>query len=72
MNGDIDPKTLTDREILILLCERRVSDKERMDRFDNRLGAHGNRLGTLEAWRTFLAGAWAALTGLLYLLYGRH
>ncbi len=47
---------LSDREILILMCDRQGTMNKRVNNL------HG-RVVSLENWRTFLAGAWTVVTG---------
>jgi len=57
---------LSDREILILMCERQGTMNARLNNL------HG-RVVLLENWRTFLAGAWAVVSaGGAYMLHRRN
>ena len=53
---------LSDREILILMCERQAVSNRRLNGLHDCVVTQDTRIGSLETWRTFLAGAWAAIT----------
>ena len=61
---------MSDRQILILMCERQRVSNLRMNRVHDTLVEHNSRLDTLEKWRTGLAGAWAA--SMFWLFGGKH
>ena len=55
-------RELDDRSILILMCERQAVANRRFNALHEKVVKHEDRIGNLESWRTFLAGAWAAVT----------
>lgn len=57
-------KDFSDRQLLILIAEQVTQQGQKLER-------HAVRISKLEGWRTFLAGAWAALclTGYVFFEY---
>ena len=59
----LDPRPIhemSDREILVLMCERQRVNNLRQNATHETLLKHEDRIKALENWRNGLAGAWAA------------
>ena len=73
MSDDPDYRRRLDDKLIGFLASHETwmaSDTAWKVRNDARLDAHGDRLKSLEKWRTYLAGAWAVVVGGWYFLTG--
>jgi hypothetical protein len=63
---------MSERELLLLACERINTVGLRLSSHHEKMERHDRRISALETWRTFLAGAWAVISGLGVALWERR